>query len=83
MKNKILLLFTIFLMSFISTKQYIIKLTEAEINYHWQNIENIKSIVDQSNMPHNQVSYIIKSLDSLQNNIKKSVKIDSINNGNK
>lgn len=65
------------LMSFAAVKYAVVKFTEPEISYHWQNINQIKTIVDQSSLPHNQVVFIIQSLDSLQRNIQKTVSIDS------
>jgi hypothetical protein len=47
------------------------------LNYHWKNLENVKKLVDESNLPHSQVKFIINSIDSLQKDIKKTAKLDS------
>ena len=38
---------------------------------------DIKKLVDESNLPHAQVKFILKSIDSLQNDIKKTARLDS------
>jgi hypothetical protein len=40
-------------------------------------MNQIKAIVDQSNLPHNQAVFVIKSIDSLQKSIQVNAKIDS------
>lgn len=54
-----------------------IRFSEPALNYHWNSINQVKAIVDQSALPHNQVVFIVKSLDSLQKGIQASAKIDS------
>jgi hypothetical protein len=48
------------------------------MNFHWQNLNNIKGIIDQSNLPHAQAKALIFAIDSLQTDINKSYKLDSI-----
>jgi len=80
MKKGILSLMVIGMMSFAADKYITIKLSEQQLNFHWKNLENIKIMVDQSNLPHSQAKMIISSLDSLQKDIKKSARIDSVAN---
>ena len=79
MKKTISIFAIIGMFSFVADKYVSLKFTETQINFHWQNLNQIKAIIDQSNLPHNQVQYIIKSIDSLQHDIQLSVKQDSIN----
>lgn len=66
------------LLAFGVEKTYTIKLPEPKMVYHWQNIEGIKQLADQSQLPHNQVKFIINALDSLQKDIQNNLKIDSV-----
>lgn len=77
MKKTLLLITAIILLSFASDKFITIKFTEAQINFHWQSLNQIKSLIDKSELPHNQVVFIVKSIDSLQHDIQLSAKIDS------
>jgi hypothetical protein len=65
------------LLAFTADKFITIKFTESQINYHWNSLNQIKSLIDKSELPHNQVVYITKSIDSLQHDIQLSAKIDS------
>ena len=47
------------------------------MNFHWQNLNNIKGVIDQSNLPHAQAKALIFAIDSLQTDINKSYKLDS------
>ncbi|MFM1836419.1 MAG: hypothetical protein RJA04_1107, partial [Bacteroidota bacterium] len=53
------------------------RVAEPTINYHWNNLNNIKAIADQSNLPHAQVKFIIASIDSLQKDLAKNARLDS------
>lgn len=77
MKKTAIIAAAILLLAFTTEKFVSVKFTEAQINYHWNGINQVKQIVDQSSLPHNQVTYIIQTLDSLQKNIQLSAKIDS------
>jgi hypothetical protein len=77
MKKILTILATLALMSFAAEKYIAVRFTEPQLNYHWKNLENVKKLVDESNLPHAQVKYILKSIDSLQNDIKSTARLDS------
>ncbi len=77
MKKTLTIISALALMSFAAERFIAVKFTEPQLNYHWRNLENVKKIVDESNLPHAQVKFIIKSIDSLQNDIKKTARLDS------
>lgn len=72
------LAFGLFSFAFAVEKFVTVKMTEQNLNYHWQNLNQIKVIIDQSNIPHNQAVYVVKSIDSLQKSIQATAKLDSI-----
>jgi hypothetical protein len=77
MKKTLTILSALALMSFAAERFITVKFTEPQLNYHWRNLESIKKIVDESNLSHAQVKFIMKSIDSLQNDIKKTARLDS------
>ncbi len=77
MKKTLTILAILGLMSFAAEKYIAVKFTEPQLNYHWKNLENVKKLIDESNLPHAQVKFIINSIDSLQKDIKKTAKLDS------
>ena len=77
MKQVSLILLAILLLSFVAEKFVIIKFKEDQVNYHWQNLNAIQQVVNQSALPHNQVVFIIQSVDSLKKDIQANVTIDS------
>ena len=81
MKKKIfiplLAILCICLLAFTTEKIYVFKFSEPQINYHWQNLEAIKVLMDQSTMPHNQVKQAVAAIDSLQKDIKQVLTIDT------
>jgi hypothetical protein len=77
MKKTFSILAILGLMSFAAEKYISVKFTEPQLNYHWKNLENVKKLIDESNLPHTQVKFIINSIDSLQKDIKKTAKLDS------
>lgn len=77
MKKTFTIIAILGLMSFAAEKFISVKFSEPQLNYHWNNLENVKKIIDESNLPHTQVKYIISSIDSLQNDIKKTARLDS------
>jgi len=83
MKKILLMLSVIGFLSFAADKYITVKFTEAQINFHWKNLENAKKIIDESNLPHAQVKFIIATIDSLQKDITKSAKIDTVAFGKK
>lgn len=83
MKKAIALFAVLALVAFTSEKFITVKFTEPQINHHWQSLNQIKQIVDQSNLPHNQVVFIVQSIDSLQKNIQLNAKLDSVTTSKK
>lgn len=77
MKQVSLILLAILLLSFVAEKFVVVKFKEEQVNYHWQNLNTIKQVVNQSAMPHNQVLFIIGSIDSLQKDIQANATLDS------
>lgn len=77
MKKILIILAVLGLMSFAAEKYIAVRFSEPQLNYHWRNLENVKKMVDESNLPHAQVKFIIKSIDSLQNDFKKTARLDS------
>jgi hypothetical protein len=41
-------------------------------------LNSIKAIADQSNLPHSQVKFIISSIDSLQKDMARNARLDSV-----
>jgi hypothetical protein len=78
MKKAIAIISVFALLAFSTEKFITVKFTEPQINYHWQTLNQIKQIVDQSSLPHNQVVFIVQSIDSLQKNIQLTAKLDSL-----
>jgi hypothetical protein len=85
MKKKLLVLsvVSVSLLSFVAEKFVIIKFKEEQVNYHWQNLNNTKQLINRSSLPHDQVVYIIGSIDSLQKDIQLNVTIDSTSTSKK
>ena len=77
MKQVSLILLAILLLSFVAEKFVVIRFKEDQVNYHWQNLNAIQKVVNQSALPHNQVVFIIHSVDSLKKDIQANVTIDS------
>jgi hypothetical protein len=77
MKKILLLTAAVILLSFAADKFITIKFTEAQVNFHWNSLNQIKALIDKSELPHNQVVFITKSIDSLQHDIQLSARIDS------
>jgi hypothetical protein len=78
MKNILLLLGWILLVSFVGERYFHFTLSESKATYHWQNLENIKLTLDQSTLPHNQVKLIVGAIDSLQKDLQTSLQVDSV-----
>ena len=75
MKNIFLLAATLALFSFAADKFISMRIAEPTVNYHWN---NLNSIADQSNLPHSQVKFIISSIDSLQKDMARNARLDSV-----
>jgi len=69
------------LLAFTCEKLYVFRFKEAQINYHWQNLEAIKILMDQSNLPHIQVKQTVAAIDSLQKDMQRVMSIDTIATG--
>lgn len=67
----------VFVLGFTAQRIYVFKMSEAQAQYHWQNLEVIKVAMDQSNLPHNQVKQVIGAIDSLQKDLQSGLTIDS------
>jgi hypothetical protein len=68
----------IFLCAFTSEKMYVFRFKETQINYHWQNLEAIKILMDQSSLPHIQVKQAVAAIDSLQKDMQRVMSIDTL-----
>jgi hypothetical protein len=79
MKKFLLVAASLALFSFAAEKFISMRMPEPTVNYHWNNLNNIKVIADQSNLPHAQVKFIIASIDSLQKDMAKNARLDSSN----
>ncbi len=77
MKKLLFVVASFALFSFAAEKFITMRVAEPTINYHWNNLNNIKAIADQSNLPHAQVKFIIASIDSLQKDLAKNARLDS------
>ncbi|MHA8075446.1 hypothetical protein [Aquirufa sp. TARAVU-A1A] len=77
MKKVLLVATSVALFSFAAEKFITMRIPEPTVNYHWNNLNNIKAIADQSNLPHAQVKFIIASIDSLQKDMAKNARLDS------
>ena len=77
MRLLILCGFLLFLLSFGVQRFYQFRMTETQANFHWQNLENLKLMLDNSSMPHSQVKMALLSIDSLQKDMQLGLSIDS------
>lgn len=78
MKKLFIILGAITLVSFATQKFIVVKFKEEQINYHWQNLNAVKQVVSQSDLPHRQVVFIVASIDSLQKDIQSTAVLDSV-----
>lgn len=62
------------LTAFAAEKTFTLKFSETDINKHYQKLSIIKQIVDNSNLAHQDVVFVSKSIDSLQSEILTQVK---------
>ena len=77
LRSLALVLALVFVVGFTAQRIYVFKMTEAQAQYHWQNLEVIKVAMDQSNLAHNQVKQVIGAIDSLQKDLQRGLTIDS------
>jgi hypothetical protein len=62
------------LTAFTAEKVFTLKFSEEDINKHYKKLSYIRQIVDNSNLPHQDVVFVTKSIDSLQAEIQNQVK---------
>ena len=60
--------------AFAAEKTFTLKFSETEINKHYQKLSVIKQIVDNSNLAHQDVMFVSRSIDSLQSDILSQVR---------
>jgi hypothetical protein len=63
------------LTAFTAEKIFTLKFSEVDINKHYQKLSLIRQIVDNSNLSHQDVVFVTKSIDSLQAEILNQVKV--------
>jgi hypothetical protein len=56
---------------------YTLKFSEEALNKHFNNLSAIKAVVEKSNLPHQEVVFVLNSIDSLQKTILEQVKAQS------
>jgi uncharacterized protein YxeA len=78
MKKLLVILLAVTLVSFAAEKFIVIRMPEDKMNYHWQNLNNAKQIINSSNLPHQQALFLLTSIDSLQKDIQSTASIDSL-----
>ena len=62
------------LAAFTAEKTFTLKFSETDINKHYQKLSFIKQIVDNSNLAHQDVMFVTKTIDSLQADILSQVR---------
>lgn len=77
MKNLLLIILVFILTSFVSERYFHFTLTEKQANFHWQNLEQVKLILDQSVLPHTQVKQMLFAIDTLQKDLQIGLRIDT------
>ena len=77
MKFGFLLLAILALTAFTADKVYTLKFSEEALNKHFNNLSAIKAVVEKSNLPHQEVVFVVNSIDSLQKSIVEQVKAQS------
>ena len=78
MKKVLMLAGALALFSFAADRFISMRIAEPTVNYHWNNLNSIKAIADQSNLPHSQVKFIISAIDSLQKDMARNARLDSV-----
>ena len=68
------LLVIMVLTAFTADKVYTLKFSEETLNKHFNNLSTIKAVVEKSNLPHQEVLFVVSSIDSLQKAIIDQVK---------
>ena len=62
------------LTAFAAERTFTLKFSETDINKHYQKLSVIRQIIDNSNLSHQDVVYVTKTIDSLQSDILTQVK---------
>lgn len=65
------------LTAFVAEKFVVVRFTEPQINFHWQNLNAVKQVVSKSSIPHNEAVFVLQTIDSLQKDIQLHATIDS------
>lgn len=66
------------LAGFRSEPIYHFSMKETQAQFHWQNLESVKYALDNSAMPHQQVKQIISAIDTLQRDLQRGLRIDTV-----
>ena len=78
-KNSLIFFITILGFAFVAftnlPDSFTFTFSESEINTHYQNLSAIKVIIERSNLPHQEVVFVEKSIDSLQGEIVRQIKL--------
>ena len=78
MKKALIILSVIIALSFVpAEKTYVFRMTEEKAQFHWQTLSQMKVVLNQSNLPHQQVVGLIGAIDSLQKDLQAGLRIDS------
>ncbi len=64
----------VILTAFTTDKYYTLKFSEQSLNTHFNNLSAIRGIVEKSNLPHQEVLFVVSSIDSLQKSIVVQIK---------
>ena len=67
----------VLLTAFAADKYYTLRFSEEALNAHFNNLTAIRGIVEKSNLPHQEVVFVVGSIDSLQKAIVGQVKSQS------
>ncbi len=78
MKYFLICLLFFCLVSFRSERIYHFSMKETQAQFHWQNLESVKYALDNSAMPHQQVKQLIMAIDTLQRDLQRGLRIDTI-----
>lgn len=74
MKKLIAILAVTMILSFSTDKKFKVELTMDQWSKHFGKLEQIKTYMDQSSLPHRDVMYIISAIDSLEMDISPQIR---------
>ena len=63
--------------AFTAEKYFTLRFTEADLNNHFKKLSAIRQLVNNSNLPHQEVVFVLSSIDGLQNDVVQQVKAQS------